>query len=216
MTTVLLLLFLVMVSPGVGASLFPDFFETATKALGAMPAKMAKTVQSAQKAADAANKVPPLDPSDEDAGTDYSPPGMPQMPIGCGGESTDPGVSADCQHCYQEAHEELEKLRRYFEQLRKVYVETDEFTKAAIAFGDGMSGSAGVGALEWMHQRQRIMGSFKQFKQAYKSKYEELLGRLDQALHKIGECEARYFGDEDWYNRYGFMFQSFMAMHYAR
>ena len=102
------------------------------------------------------------------------------------------------------------------EQLRAVYVETDDFTKAAIAFGDGVAGSTGVAALEWNHQRGRITGSFKQFRAAYAAKYEELLARLEAVLHQIGNCEAQHFGNEDWYNRYGFMFQTFMSMHYAR
>jgi len=59
------------------------------------------------------------------------------------------------------------------------------------------------------------MGSCQQSERACKGKYEEPLGRLEQARHRIGDCETRYFGDEAWYNRKGFEFQSFMGMHYA-
>jgi hypothetical protein len=62
----------------------------------------------------------------------------------------------------------------------------------------------------------RISNSFKQFKKAYAKKYEELLGKLDETLHEIADCEKKYFGNADWYNRYGYIFQSFMALHYNR
>lgn len=186
------------------------------QAVAIAPPDAAKLIENWGKAQDAADKTAPLlDPSDQDALPNYHPPGMPEVPISCGSDLPDAQVS-DCHQCYQEAHKKLQDLRRYFEQLRRVYVETDDFAKAQIAFGDGIAGSVGVGAIEWAHQRRRITQSFKQFQGAYKKKYEELLNRLDQVLHEIADCEREFFGDRDWYNRYGFIFQSFMALHYAR
>lgn len=196
-----------------GASAFGDALRP--KLIGTPPADVAKLVDLTRKGADATAKVPTLDPSDDAAQADYDPPGMPSMPIGCGGEKSN-DEAAGCEDCYRKAHEKLRDLRRYFEQLRVVYVETDDFTKAAIAFGDGVAGSVGVGALAWNEERGRIQQSFKQFRAAYKAKYEELLDRLDKVLHEIAACEAQHFGNEDWYNRYGFMFLTFMSLHYAR
>ncbi|EGV15951.1 hypothetical protein [Thiocapsa marina] len=171
--------------------------------------KLPKGVDLAKKGAKA------LDPSDDQALPDYDPPGMPRIPIGCGAE--EPGADmSGCHHCYQKAHQDLQDLRRHFERLRQVYVETDDMVKAQLAFGDGIAGSVGVGALGWMVERDKIMLSFKQFKVVYHNKYQELLGRLEGTLREIAACEREYFGDEDWYNRYGFMFHSFMALHYAR
>jgi len=156
-----------------------------------------------------------LDASDDKGLPDYEPPGMPQVPIGCGSDKPDADIE-DCHHCYHEAHQKLEDLRRHFERLRQLYVETDDMVKAQVAFGDGISGSVGVGALEWISQREKIMRSFKQFTAVYNNKHQELLGRLEKVLREIGECERQYFGDADWYNRYGFIFHSFMSLHYAR
>ncbi|AKF24739.1 hypothetical protein YH65_04565 [Sulfurovum lithotrophicum] len=157
-------------------------------------------------------KTAPLDsPSDEDAQHNYNPPGMPTMPIACGNMK-----NSNCGSCYKNAYEKVNDLRRYFEQLRALYVETDEFTKASVAFGDSIAGSVGVGGLQWIHDREKIQNSFKQFKKAYKKKYNELLGRLEQVLKEIAQCEEQYFGNKDWYSRYGFMFLNFMALHYAR
>jgi len=180
------------------------------KAAGSPP-DVTKINEWIQKGADAYKKESLLDRSDADAQADYNPPGMPTMPITCENMK-----NRDCAACYEDAYKKLNDLRRYFEQLRAVYVETDEFTKASVAFGDSIAGSVGVGGLEWVGQRRKIQNSFKQFKKAYKRKYNELLGRLEEALQEIAECEKKYFGNEDWYSRYGFVFVSFMALHYAR
>jgi len=177
------------------------------KPAGSIP-DTGKILEQVQKAA---NLSKTLDPTDKDAQHDYSPSGMPTIPIEC--ENME---SSDCAACYKDAYKKLNKLRYNFEQLRAVYVETDEFTKASVAFGDSIAGSVGVGGLEWVDQRREIQNSFKQFKKAYKRKYNELLGRLEETLQEIAKCENQYFGNKDWYSRYGFMFFTFMASHYAR
>lgn len=177
-----------------------------------LPGKAAKAVDWYQKGKDANDKASLLDPpTDGDAEKNYNPPGMPTMPVSC-----EKNNKKGCEECYKNAYEELRKLRQYFEQLRTIYAATDDYTKAQIAFGDGMSGSAGVGALQWNVERAKIQKSFNDFKKAYKAKYNELLGRLENVLKEIGNCEAKYFGNEDWYSRYGFVFLSFIAMYYQR
>ena len=177
-----------------------------------LPGKVAKAVETYQKGKEAYNKASLLDPpTDGDAEKNYNPPGMPTMPISC-----EKNNKKGCEECYKDAYEKLRKLRIYFEQLRTIYAATDDFTKAQIAFGDGIAGSVGVGALRWNVERNRIQNSFKNFKNAYKKKYNELLGRLENVLKEIGKCEAKYFGNEDWYSRYGYVFLSFIAMYYQR
>ncbi len=176
------------------------------------PPDFAKMNEWLQKAKDANKKASKLDPSsDGDAEKNYNPPGMPTMPISC-----EKNNKKGCEECYKDAYEKLRKLRRYFEQLRTIYAATDDYTKAQIAFGDGIAGSAGVGALQWNVERTKIQKSFNDFKKAYKEKYNELLGRLENVLKEIGQCEAKYFGNEDWYSRYGYVFLSFIAMYYQR
>lgn len=169
---------------------------------------VAKLADLYQKLEDLEEKSTPLD-QDGGAAPDYNPPGMPEVPISC-------GEKQGCRSCYEKANQKLEKLRRDFEKLRLLYKETDEFTKAAVAFGDGAAGSAGVGALEWSVQRGKIKKSFKNFEKAYRNKYLELLEKLQAALQEIAACEKEYFGEDDWYARYGFMFHSFIALHYQK
>lgn len=186
-------------------------YDSKAKALGGFPT-VANLADLARKAAEASDKGELLDPpTDKNAHKNYNPPGMPTMPISCGNSD-----KSGCEECYREAHENLRKLRLYFEQLRTLYTVTDDFTKAEIAFGDGIAGSVGVGALAWNVERTEIQKSFKDFKRAYNKKYNELLERLKKTLEQIATCEAKYFGNEDWYSRYGFMFVTFISMYYAR
>ena len=67
--------------------------------------KLPKIVDQAKKGAKA------LDPSDDKGLPDYDPPGMPQVPISCGSDKPDADIE-DCHHCYHEAHQKLEDLRR--------------------------------------------------------------------------------------------------------
>ena len=170
---------------------------------------VAKMTDLYQKLEEMEEKIPPLDPADGGNQPDYNPPGMPEVPVSC-------GENNDCWNCYKQANERIEKLRINFEKLQLLYKETDEFTKAAVAFGDGAAGATGLAALEWNAQRGKIKKSFKAFEAAYRKKYAELLGKLKAALQEVAKCEQKYFGEKDWYARYGYMFQSFVAMHYQK
>lgn len=140
---------------------------------------------------------------------DYDPPGMPDVPISC-------QKNQDCYRCYEVANQKIKDLRISFEKLRIVYKETDEYTKAAVAFGDGVAGSTGVAALEWNHQREKIKGSFKHFEFKYREAFNKLITKLKSALQDVALCEKQYYGQEDWYARFGYMFHSFIAMHYMK
>ncbi len=178
-------------------------------AFGPVGAGASKFGDLSQKLDEYWEKKKPLDPDEKGGGPDYDPPGMPEVPVSCGDNN-------DCWKCYKKANEKIEKLRVSFEKLRILYKDTDEYTKAAIAFGDGVAGSAGVGALEWAHQRGNIRKSFKAFEAAYKKKYAELLDKLKQALLEVAACERAYFNELDWYARYGYMFHTFMALNYQK
>lgn len=178
-------------------------------AFGPVGAGMAKFGDLSQKLDEFGEKAKPLDPGDGGNAPEYDPPGMPEVPVSCGGNN-------DCWKCYKKANEKIEKLRVSFEKLRLLYKETDEYTKAAMAFGDGMAGSVGVGALEWAHQRGNIRKSFKAFEKAYKKKYAELLDKLKKVLMEVDACERTYFNEQDWYARYGYMFHTFMALNYQK
>jgi hypothetical protein len=167
----------------------------------------------ASKIADMYNKWRDMEdkaiPPGGSGGPEYNPPGMPEVPTAC-------GENQDCWSCYEQANKQLERLRVNFEKLRILYKETDDFTKAAMAFGDSAAGASNLGGIEWTAQRLKILKSWKNFEKAYRRKHNQLVGKLKEALQEVAKCEKQYFGVDDWYARYGYMFHSFMAMHYQK
>lgn len=149
-----------------------------------------------------------LSPDDKGFGAGSSR-GQPKIPSQC-------AESAACRACYESAQADLKHLRFSLEKLRVIGSWTRKFTDKSIAFGDSVSGVHGVAGLGWQPERARIQESYEQFGKAYDSKYEELIGDLEGALREVGQCEAKHFKTADWYDRYGFIYYTFMADRYRR
>ncbi|MBZ0326394.1 MAG: hypothetical protein K8F54_02205 [Altibacter sp.] len=135
------------------------------------------------------------------------PPGMPRVPSFC---ETD-----ECGSCFVEARSDFNTTRYSFERLKTIYNCTKTFTDAAISFGDNVSGIHGVSGLAWQSERRKIEKSIKNLQKAYDNKYRDLLEGQKRALMKLNECEAQH-GISDWYDRFGYMYYEFTAMHYKR
>ncbi|HVF37390.1 MAG TPA: hypothetical protein VNA29_05550 [Sphingomicrobium sp.] len=150
-----------------------------------------------------------LSPHDSDLKVDTSPKGMPKVPSKC-------VEGSGCRDCFAQAQADLKHLRFSLEKLRAIGSWTDKFTKKSIAFGDSVSGVHGVAGLGWQPERAKIQESYDQFGKAYDAKYEELIGDLEGALREVGQCEAKHFSTPDWYDRYGFIYYTFMADRYRR
>jgi hypothetical protein len=211
-TMILLFAVVSLIIAGLAASVWAGGWADAAKKAGGAAANWATNPDTARKVEDLWEKNPPspLDPpSDGGADPDYNPPGMPEVPTACGEDKK-------CAACYEEANKKIAKLRYSFEKLRILYKQTDDFVKAACAFGDSVAGLSSVGGLQWNHERDKIQRSFKGFEAAYRDKHKELLDKLKEALEEVAKCEEQYFGDKDWYARYGFMFHSFIALHYQK
>jgi hypothetical protein len=152
----------------------------------------------------------PLAPSDKALGVGKPQPGAPKIPSRCAKEG------AGCSQCFAEAQGDIQHLRFAFEKLRAIGEWTKTFTTRSIAFGDSVSGVHGVAGLGWQPERRKIEESYAKFGEAYDAKYEELIGDMEQALKDLGTCEAKHFGTDDWYDRNGFIYYSFVADRYKR
>ena len=64
-------------------------------------------------------------------------------------------------------------------------------------------------------ENQRVDKSVSEFDAAVRSKREELLGHVKSNLQDISSCEKKFYHNDDWYNRYGFMYYQFMIAQYA-
>jgi hypothetical protein len=135
--------------------------------------------------------------------------GAPSVPTSC-------ADSAQCGQCFTDAQRRLDGMRINLERLRCVYTATANFTRASIAFGDSSSGVHGVIGLEWQTQKAGIQQAFESLKHTYDVKYGQMLPNLRASLEGLGECEARYFNEHDWYSRFGFIYYTFMADRYKR
>jgi len=149
-----------------------------------------------------------LTPQDGPFDPDYMPPGTPQIPTSCTG--------AQCGHCFEDAYAQLTAVRVRFEKLRVVYGSTKAWIARALSFGDNASGISGFAGLAWQTERRKIEASVANLDRSYDNKYNELMGTLETSLKAIEACEAKHFNNPDWYNRFGYMFHSFIADRYRR
>lgn len=130
--------------------------------------------------------------------------GGPKIPSKC-------ASSIDCQACFSKHQGDFEHLRFSFAKLRAIGKWTEDFTTKSKAFGDDVSAIHGVAGIAWQAERRKIESSYESFGKIYDAKYEELMGDLETTLKGIGQCEAKHFGDDDWYDRYGYLYYSFMV-----
>lgn len=142
---------------------------------------------------------------------DFSPPGAPDIPVHCdvsGGDA--------CRQCYDSAYRKINFVRHYLEKMRGIYGATRNYKDRAIAFGNSMSTIApGVG-LAWPYERKQIEDQFEKMNRTYDEKYEAYMRELLEGLQDLSACEKQYFDQDDWYNRYGFIYYTYMQDRYKR
>lgn len=122
---------------------------------------------------------------------------------------------SECYTCYQTAVNELTFVRRTLARLWCIYSNTKNFNSKAIAFGDNVSGVHAINGLAWQYAKADINAAYESFKGTYDAKYMGLMGTLDKSLHDISNCEAK-FGEQDWYQKFGFIYFEFMKDKYKR
>lgn len=165
-----------------------------------------------EAAAGALDAYGALTKGDKSLDPNYRPEGSPDIPSHC--TAPDGKSSEGCNDCYAAAYRKLTAVRTAFEKLRRVGTTTRAFAAKSIAFGDSVASIHGVAGIGWQPERTKIENSLKGFEQAYDAKHTELSGLLQAALRDIGQCEAKHFGVADWYDRYGFMYYTFMVDRY--
>lgn len=172
--------------------------------------KLADLGKKADGGAKAFDEFEKLDPADDDYDPDFNPPGTPELPLMC-------KDSGQCEECFKGPHQELNHLRFRFEKLRKVNRVTKKMLRENIAWGDAAAGLAGgLTPLAWESEKTKIRQSEANFNASYDAKYDELTASLLKVLQEIAACEEKVFGEQGWYERYGFMYYQFMADAYRR
>jgi hypothetical protein len=151
-----------------------------------------------------------LSPDDDQYDPDYKLPGTPDLPSLC-------KDSQKCADCFKQPYADFQTTRFRFEKLRRLNKVTKDMLRDAISFGDAAASAAGgLAPLVWNTEKTKIRESEKSFNGTYDAKYAELLATLKNNLLGIAACEEQIFGNESWYDRFGFMYQQFMAVAYRR
>ncbi len=144
-----------------------------------------------------------------DGALDQPEPGAPPVPASCVGRE-------GCGDCFSRAYEQLARSRILLARARSLYDATHRFANAAQAVGDNLAPSTREAAFVWEMQKPRIAASLGQFDAAYDRKIADMLAALRRALEAIGECEARFYNNPDWYRRFGFIYYEFLKSRYQR
>jgi hypothetical protein len=174
------------------------------------PGEVDKFLKNIKDAEEAGEKLKTLGPKDNEYEPDFGLKGMPELPSLCKN-------STKCEACFEQPNADLNSLRFRFEKLRKVNRVTKNMLRDSLSFGDAMAGLAGgLAPLAWAREKAGIRQSEVIFNQRYDAKYAELLAALKQALQAIAQCEEKIFGEQSWYERYGFIYYQFMAGAYQR
>lgn len=143
---------------------------------------------------------------DERVDVDLSAANTPRVPSSCAG-------SEECGACYERAQGRLNHDRVTLERLRVVGRQTKAMKDDALALGQSVASFPGMG-FGWYRARKDILTGWQSFVGQYEAKYEELMANLRMVLDEIGACEAEYFDQPDWFDRYGFIYHQFMAERY--
>jgi hypothetical protein len=150
-----------------------------------------------------------LDADEAACGSAYSDASGPTMPSQC-------AEREDCAQCYGEAVRKIDFNRFYIERARCITATNVKMANSAMAFGDSASGIHAVSALSWKLQgKPQVEQSVAKLKQTYTTKAGQYLDGLEGALKSLGQCEATHQGEQDWYQRYGWIYHNFMKAKYA-
>jgi hypothetical protein len=163
----------------------------------------------ARSADDFLRNIESLDAEEASCGSAYTDASGPTVPSQCAERD-------DCRQCYEEAVRKIDFNRYYIERARCITAANVKMANSAMAFGDSASGIHAVTGLSWQLQgKPQIQEAVGKLKQTYTRKAGEYLNGLEGALQELGQCEARHYGEEDWYRRYGWIYHNFMKAKYA-
>jgi len=164
---------------------------------------------AADIAKDALKSFRELSEGDKTLSPNYAPPGAPSVPSKC-------MENKDCKPCFEKAHAGLNKTRTHLEKVRGRYKYTHRFTKLGqqVLTAAGAAGG-GIAALGASAENIKVDKALDDFDNVVKAKNKELLAKLEGNLKEISACEAKFYQNDDWYNRYGFTYYQFMLANYT-
>lgn len=138
---------------------------------------------------------------------------------------SDPGPSvpssclaqAACQACFAPAVEKIDFNRYWLLRARILTVNTVKVGKAGLSMLEAVSGAAqAAGPVLQAQGRPAIESRMTTLRAKYEEKAAIYLNGLEAGMQALGQCEANHFGTRDWYQRYGYLYVSFMRERFAK
>ena len=152
-----------------------------------------------------------IDPREAAIQRNPNPPGMPLLPSRC---AKDP----ECGPCFRKANKDLMDARSLLETQYVIYKQTELAAGRIIELGDAAAGMSSIAKFVWDQEKHggSVSKAQEELYAKYDSNLEKLLRNLHDALIAQSACERNAFNDQDWYNRYGWIYYTFMRDRYTR
>jgi hypothetical protein len=152
-----------------------------------------------------------IDPREAAIQRNMNPPGMPLLPSRC-------AKNPECRRCLKQATDALTNAHSLLEEQYVIYKQTELAAGRIIELADAAAGLSPYAKLVWTVQKdgEDINKAKAALYTTYDTNLAKLLSMLNDALIAQGACERDAFGDQDWYNRYGMIYYTFMRERYTR
>lgn len=133
----------------------------------------------------------------------------PRVPVSCWG--------GGCYACYSRAVADIDRSRELLIRLRNHGQATVALYRAGDKLASAVQGASAAAAVSVYAQRAGFIDEpFANFSRTYVAKADAMLRALEDKLKALGQCELEHYNVPDWYNRFGFMYMTFMRDKYSR
>lgn len=152
---------------------------------------------------------PPLDPPSDGPYDPSNNGGEGQVPSGCA------EAGSQCAQCVQRNEAVVQFNRRYLHVAWSTTHQTLEMTKAAIAFGDGVSQMSDT-SLSWqLAGKPQITEAVASLRKTYDNKYRIYINNMEQAFNALNQCEKDDFAVQNLYQQFSGLYLDFVKARYA-
>jgi hypothetical protein len=177
-----------------------------------LAAQMANQVQQLWDAYDNMNsRIDALADSDRNADSEWDRHANdgPTVPTSC---STGP-----CAECYEPVILRIDRIRYLLIMARNRATATIDLWKAGDNLANAVSGAHSAAGIYVHETRGEMLDQpIARLRTVYEEKAGQMLANLERALRDLGTCEARHFGVRDWYERFGYMYMTYMRDKYEK
>lgn len=133
----------------------------------------------------------------------------PRVPLSC--------WEGGCYECYSRAIADIDRSRELLIRLRNHGSATVALYKAGDKLASAIQGASAAAGVSVYAQRAGFLDQpFAEFSRTYAAKADGMLRVLETRLQALGQCELQHYNVPDWYNRFGFMYMTYMRDKYSK